>query len=75
MKGPCETCLDHGIVRPQHEYRVVKTELGEMGMMLCGPHSSALTIYIEREKQAAKPLSKTTLILWDEDQPTVTEVH
>ena len=75
MRAPCEVCLDHNCVRPQREYRVVKTEVGEIGMVVCGPHLSALTIYIEREKQAAKPLSKTTLILWDEDPPTVTEVH
>lgn len=75
MRAPCEVCLDHNCVRPQREYRVVKTEVGEIGMVVCGPHSSALTIYIEREKQAAKPLSKTALIMSDGTEPTVNEVH
>lgn len=68
--------MDNERVRPQHEYRVVKTEVGEMGMCLCSPHSSALTISIERERQAAKPISRNAMILFEETgEPTVKEVH
>lgn len=76
MRGPCECCLDNERVRPQMEYRVVETELGSIGLRLCGPCSSALTISIERHAQAAKAIPRTYFITEDErGEKLACEVH
>jgi hypothetical protein len=66
MRGPCECCLDNGRVRPMHEYREVKTELGLMAMNLCGPCSSALTVSIARHERESKPIPRTFIVHKDE---------
>lgn len=73
MKGACECCMDHGVVRPMREHRDVETEWGLVKMDLCGPHSSALTISIAREAQAAKALPRTYMI--EQASGTAHEVH
>lgn len=76
MRGPCQTCLEHGRVRPMREVRRIQTEGGWLYEELCGPHSSALTISLARQEQEARAVPRECIIHKGEDgQATVHEVN
>ena len=77
MRSPCEVCMEHHAVRPMHEYRECETELGRVGLYLCGPHLSALTVSMARHKQELKGLEslKWAEYMVDADSATLCRVQ
>lgn len=67
MRSPCEVCLENHVARPMKEYREVETHMGRVGMYVCGPHSSAITVSLERRAREAKAVPRDYRLHHDEN--------
>lgn len=75
MRGPCEICMEHEVIRPMRERRDVETVMGLMKVDCCGPHSSALTVSLARRERERKAVPKHFRIHEEQGKTYALEVH